>query len=108
MIQSRAAASVLQVVQLCEENAVSVTVDGTNKALHDFLEAEGVRIECLLVCSQTDVARINRASAEVEAPIVVRSVCVHSRGRFPPTIGKTPSKKDLELWQADNGYGRNF
>ena len=94
------AASVLRVVELCKENAVNITADGTNKVLYDFLEAERVFIQCLLVCSQTDVARVNRASAGVEAPIVFRpSVRINSRGRFPPTTGETPSKKDLELWR---------
>ena len=91
------AASVLRAVLLCQGTLVTME-DGTNKECVEFLEAEGVRCETLIAFSQREVDMLNRTD---RGSTLLRSMRINSRGRFPPTIGRTPSNKNLRLWRIE-------
>ena len=93
------AASTLRVVSLCA-GAVLNMEGGTVKEFDEFLAAEGVSCAGLTHCTQAEVATANRVATESPRPSTLfRSWPVYSRGRYPPVIARTPSKKNFQLWR---------
>ena len=92
------AAAALQVSTICDQSSLDLG-NGMSLTLGDFLSTEGVVCQCVVKCSDAEVAKVSGVATD-GVPRVFRSAPVHSRGPFPRIIsGGQPNKKDLKLWR---------